>query len=69
MNPKFESIFAVGVDEMDWDDLNEAHYDWPAVRDVTIYREKVKNIVLDIIEKSSPYISWESDAWIIMMGI
>jgi hypothetical protein len=31
VNPKFESIFAVGVDEMDWDDLDEAHYTWPTV--------------------------------------
>jgi len=29
INPRFESMFAVGVDEMSWDDLNEAHYDWP----------------------------------------
>jgi hypothetical protein len=34
---------------MDWDDLNDAHYDWPAVREVTAYREKVKNVVLDVI--------------------
>ena len=30
INPKYESMFAVGVDEMSWDDLNEKHYDWPA---------------------------------------
>src|SRR4051794_31697485 len=29
VNPRFESIFAVGVDEMSWDDLNEANYQWP----------------------------------------
>ena len=27
INPKFESLFAVGVDEMSWDDLSAAHYD------------------------------------------
>lgn len=32
INPLFESIFAVGVDEMDWDDLNEENYDWPSVQ-------------------------------------
>jgi len=26
INPKIESMFAVGVDEMSWDDLNEEHY-------------------------------------------
>ncbi len=25
INPAFESMFAVGVDEMSWDDLNDAH--------------------------------------------
>ena len=34
INPKFESMFAVGVDEMSWDDLNDARYDWPAVEEV-----------------------------------
>ena len=27
INPDFESMFAVGVDEMSWDDLSEARYD------------------------------------------
>lgn len=69
VNPKFQSIFAVGVDQMDWDDLNDAHYDWPSVRDVTIYREIVKNIVLGVINKINPEVNWNSDAWVIMMGI
>lgn len=69
VNPKYESIFAVGVDEMDWDDLNDSHYDWPTVREVAAYRDKVKNIVLEIIDRCSPKISWDSDAWVIMMGI
>ncbi|MFA5694771.1 MAG: SAM-dependent methyltransferase, partial [Proteiniphilum sp.] len=29
INPKFESTFAIGVDEMSWDDLDNNHYDWP----------------------------------------
>src|SRR5688500_19221333 len=27
INPKMESMFAVGVDEMSWDDLDNTHYD------------------------------------------
>jgi len=27
IDPHLESIFAVGVDEMSWDDLDDAHYD------------------------------------------
>ena len=54
---------------MDWDDLNYQHYDWPSVREVTAFRNKVKNVVLEVIEKTDPLISWDSDAWVIMMGI
>ncbi len=71
INPRFESIFAIGVDEMSWDDLNEAHYDWPAVEEVWAYRSKVKETVLEVID-SAPLtlpINWESPFWIVMMGI
>ena len=51
-------MFAVGVDEMDWDDLNDTHYDWPAVEEVKKYRNQVKSIVLDVIKKSDEKISW-----------
>lgn len=54
---------------MDWDDLDETHYNWPCLNDVRAYRERVKEIVLDVIEKIDIEISWESDAWIILMGI
>jgi hypothetical protein len=54
---------------MDWDDLNDAHYDWPSVREVTSYRQKVKEVVLSVIDNMSPIINWGSDAWVIMMGI
>ena len=42
INPRFESMFAVGVDEMSWDDLNEAHYDWPTLAEVKAYRDTVR---------------------------
>lgn len=45
LNPKFEEMFAVGVDEMSWDDLNEAHYSWPTVREVSEYRRAVRDHV------------------------
>jgi len=71
VNKEFESIFAIGVDEMSWDDINEKHYKWPKVQDVKEYRLKVKNIVLDLInniEFTLP-ITWDSPMWIILMGI
>lgn len=50
VNPAYEQMFAVGVDEMDWDDLNECHYDWPSVPDTKKYRDEVKELIVDIIK-------------------
>lgn len=71
LNPKFESMFAVGVDEMSWDDLNEQHYDWPKLEDVKQYRRQVKQIIEHLILElplQMP-IDWESQFWVILMGI
>ncbi len=71
INPEFESLFAIGVDEMSWDDLNESHYEWPDPDDVRAYRTKVRDAVDKLISElpiSLP-IGWESPFWPIMMGI
>lgn len=71
INPHFESIFAIGVDEMSWDDLNNDNYAWPTVQDVREYRQKAKEIVINYIQtcEFSLPISWENPMWVIMMGI
>jgi 5-histidylcysteine sulfoxide synthase/putative 4-mercaptohistidine N1-methyltranferase len=64
-------MFAIGVDEMSWDDLDDTHYDWPAVADVKAYRQQVKQIINDIIE-TAPLtlpIDWQNPWWTILMGI
>lgn len=71
INPEFESIFAVGVDEMSWDDLNEQHYNWPTVQQVRAYRDETRAVVDNLI-KTMPLempIGWNSPWWVIMMGI
>ncbi|HEX5360152.1 MAG TPA: DinB family protein, partial [Fluviicoccus sp.] len=71
LNPRFESMFAVGVDEMSWDDLNDAHYDWPSVAEVRAYRRQVRELVCAVIEHvplTLP-IGWEHPWWSIVMGI
>jgi len=71
INPAYESMFAVGVDEMYWDDLNEAHYDWPAPQAVKAYRDTVRDL-LDRLIRTLPLtlpVSWDSPWWVIMMGI
>ncbi|MFT6269311.1 MAG: 5-histidylcysteine sulfoxide synthase/putative 4-mercaptohistidine N1-methyltransferase [Alphaproteobacteria bacterium] len=66
-----ESVFAVGVDEMSWDDLDDKNYDWPGVSEVRDYRAKVRARVLQLIDTldlTLP-INWESSWWPIVMGI
>jgi len=71
INPRFESVFAVGVDEMSWDDLDESHYEWPSVAEVAEYRGQVRRTVdrlIDLLPLMLP-IGWESPFWPIVMGI
>lgn len=71
INPSFESIFAIGVDEMSWDDLDEKHYNWPTVPEVRDYRNKAKEIITSVIASlhiKLP-ISWDDPLWLILMGI
>lgn len=71
INPAFESLFAVGVDEMAWDDLDEKRYRWPSVTALRAYRNDVKAMVLALIDTLplQQSISWESPWWVILMGI
>ena len=71
INPKMESMFAVGVDEMSWDDLDTTHYDWPSVDEVYAYRKTIRGVV-DRLITETPLIlpvGWDSPWWTIMMGI
>lgn len=71
INPRFESMFAIGVDEMSWDDLNADHYDWPTVQEVKQYRQLVREEVDGLIRALplAPPITWDSPFWAIIMGI
>jgi 5-histidylcysteine sulfoxide synthase/putative 4-mercaptohistidine N1-methyltranferase len=71
INPRFESLFAVGVDEMSWDDLNAAHYDWPTRAEVKEYRDQVRQM-MDGLIRTLPLtlpITRENPFWAVMMGI
>lgn len=71
INPAFESMFAIGVDEMSWDDLSESHYDWPSVDEVKDYRNKVRETVSQVIQNAplKMPIDWQNPWWTILMGI
>ncbi len=71
INPNFESIFAVGVDEMSWDDVDSLNYSWPKVDEVREYRDKVKELVDELIMTLPLTLPIKDDSpmWIILMGI
>lgn len=71
LDPELESMLAIGVDEMSWDDLDESNYKWPSLEQVKTYREMVRKLVNDFIA-SAPItlpIGWDDPMWIVMMGI
>lgn len=71
INEYFESMFAIGVDEMSWDDLDDSHYDWPTVAEVKAYRAQVSALVNRFIEDMPLDLPVTADdpAWVILMGI
>lgn len=71
INQRLESMFAIGVDEMSWDDLDEKNYDWPTVAEVRQYRQTMRQQVDELIQTlplTLP-IDWDSIWWPILMGI
>jgi 5-histidylcysteine sulfoxide synthase/putative 4-mercaptohistidine N1-methyltranferase len=71
VDPKLESMLAIGVDEMSWDDLDEKNYDWPTVAEVKAHRNRTREIV-DRFIRSADFtlpIGWDSPMWIVLMGI
>ncbi len=71
VEPRLESIFAVGVDEMSWDDMSTAHYEWPTVDAVRAYRQQVRERVDQLIATLPLQlpIDWNHPWWVIVMGI
>ncbi|MEW5832387.1 MAG: 5-histidylcysteine sulfoxide synthase [Campylobacterota bacterium] len=70
INPRFESLFAVGVDEMVWDEASE-RFAWPEVSEVREYRKRVKALVEEMIltlPMQLP-ITQNDPFWAIWMGI
>ena len=71
INPQLESMFAIGVDEMSWDDLNDTRYDWPTVEAVRDYRRQLRT-TMDRLIRNAPLnlpIEWNNPWWVILMGI
>jgi 5-histidylcysteine sulfoxide synthase/putative 4-mercaptohistidine N1-methyltranferase len=71
VNPRFESIFAIGVDEMSWDDLDDKNYEWPTVGEVWTYRNQVRAVIEKVIDDLALElpVTWDDSFWVILMGI
>ncbi len=70
INPHFESLFAVGIDEMTWD-AHAGSLTWPSVQEVRDYRLLVRARVDQVIQ-TFPMIlpvTKEHPFWAIWMGI
>lgn len=70
INPHFEQLFAVGVDEMTWDAASDS-LRWPSVDEVREYRKKVRALVDEMI-MSMPMnlpVTQSDPFWAIWMGI
>lgn len=70
INPHFEELFAVGVDEMTWDASSDS-LKWPSVDEVRAYRQKVRHLVDEMITTlpMTLPITKEDPLWAIWMGI
>lgn len=74
IDPYFEEIFEVGVDEMRWDDISTIAKDWPEILDVHEYRKKSYKLVTDMLseqfEKQKKHnINWKTPLWSMVMAI
>ena len=73
LNPNYEILFELGVDPEIPEELDQAiaHINWPKLEDVWQYREKVYQIILDLIEKTplNLPIHQNHPLWALMMGI
>lgn len=70
INPRFESLFAVGVDEMRWDE-ESGRFSWPEVDAVREYRKCVRECVdgvISVLPMALP-ITRQDPFWAILMGI
>ncbi len=71
INAEYEALFAIGVDEMSWDDINNPNDQWPSVEGVREYRTQVRALVNELIATlplTLP-ITQEDPFWVILMGI
>lgn len=74
LNPYFEKLFEVGVDEMRWDDMSKNEMLWPSVDEVRAYRAAVYAAVSQVIAthpglaEGHATITLNDPLWALFMG-
>lgn len=70
INPHFEKLFAVGVDEMTWDASSDT-LQWPSIDEVREYRKKVRHLIDNMIATLPMKLPITKDDpfWAVWMGI
>jgi 5-histidylcysteine sulfoxide synthase len=70
-----EKILETGVDEMSWDDMSKNEMQWPSVKTVHEYRQKIYNLVINLIntdpalaDNRSQELNQDSPLWSLFMG-
>lgn len=70
-----EKILETGVDEMSWDDMSKNQMQWPTVKAVHEYRQKVYNVMIDLIQNHPDLepgptrnLKTQSPLWSLFMG-
>ena len=51
IDSKLESMFAFGVDEMSWDDVNEVHYDWTLLDEIKNYSNDIRKTIDRLVKQ------------------
>ncbi|KAI0220610.1 hypothetical protein LSAT2_027896 [Lamellibrachia satsuma] len=75
VNLSYETLFETGVDEMSWDDTENyrmgGKYKWPQLDDVVEYRRRVRQLILQLIDKTPLElpVTMDSPWWSVFMGI
>ncbi|OQS04008.1 hypothetical protein THRCLA_03709 [Thraustotheca clavata] len=75
VNPAFEDLFEVGVDEMRWDDMSKNEKEWPSVDEMMAYRRQVYGIIKEILLTHEEFadghapITPKSQTWALFMAM
>ena len=71
LDENFEKLYAIGVDENSWDDMSKNTRQWPSIAEVRAYRERVFDVVSEVIERSEcqSTLTDSDPRWAILMGI